>query len=103
MQHEEVTELADFESELGISFTKLEKADAQSIEESNGLLWAKKIFKTKPNHTVSNAFKEKIHTVFHHLTKEELIEKVLANYLAQQGTSTNPKTENLRKKSSAKK
>ena len=28
-------------------------------------------------------FKKKITTVFHHLTKEELIDKVLANYLAQ--------------------
>jgi len=103
LQQDEVAELADFESELGISFTKLEKADAQSIEENNGLLWAKKIFKTKPNHAISNAFKEKIHTVFHHLTKEELIEKVLANYLAQQAITTNPKTENPKKKSSVKK
>ena len=103
LQQDEVAEVADFESELGISFTKLEKADAQSIEENNGLLWAKKIFKTKPNHNISNAFKEKIHTVFHHLTKEELIEKVLANYLVQQTSTTNPKAETLKKKSSVKK
>ena len=103
LQQEEVAELADFESELGISFNKHEKADAQSIEENNGLLWAKKIFKTKPNHAVSNAFKEKIHTVFHHLTKEELIEKVLANYLSQQAITKNPKTETTKKKSSVKK
>ena len=103
LQQDEVAEVADFESELGISFTKLEKADAQSIEENNGLLWAKKIFKTKPNHNISNAFKEKIHTVFHHLTKEELIEKVLANYLVQQTSTTNPKAETPKKKSSVKK
>jgi ATP-dependent RNA helicase DeaD len=103
LQHDEVIELADFESELGISFNKLEKADAQSIEENNGLLWAKKIFKTKPNHNISNAFKEKIHTLFHHLTKEELIEKALANYLAQQAITKNPKTESTKKKSSVKK
>ena len=59
------------------------KADNQSIEENNGLLWAKKIFKTKPNREISDEFKKKITTVFHHLTKEELIDKVLANYLAQ--------------------
>ena len=38
--------------------------------------------KTKPNKTVSEDFKRKVRTVFHHLTKEELIEKVLADYLA---------------------
>jgi len=83
LQQEEVADLANFEAELGISFSKFKKADAQSIEENNALLWAKKIFKTKPNHEVSEVFKDKIRTVFHHLTKEELIEKILANYLAQ--------------------
>ena len=83
LQEEEVADLAHFEAELGISFSKFKKADAQSIEENNALLWAKKIFKTKPNHEVSEVFKDKIRTVFHHLTKEELIEKILANYLAQ--------------------
>ena len=83
LQEEEVAELSDFERELGISFKAFKKADAQSIEENNALLWAKRIFKTKPNHTISANFREKIHTVFHHLTKEELIDKVLANHLGQ--------------------
>ena len=86
LQEEEVKDIADFENELGIKFNAFKKADAQSIEENNGLLWAKKIFKTKPNRTVSDKFKEQVSTVFHHLTKEELIEKVLANYLAQTGS-----------------
>jgi ATP-dependent RNA helicase DeaD len=47
------------------------------------LLWAKKIFKTKPNRTISEEFRKKVRTVFHHLSKEELIEKVLENHLAQ--------------------
>ncbi len=47
------------------------------------LLWAKQIFKTKPNHEVDLELKNKIKTVFHHLTKDELIEKLLANYLLQ--------------------
>jgi len=46
-------------------------------------LWAKKIFKTKPNRTISDEFRTNVNTIFHHLTKEELIDKVLANYLAQ--------------------
>jgi ATP-dependent RNA helicase DeaD len=83
LQEEEVTEIADFEKELGIVFHKFKKADAQSIEENNALLWAKKIFKTKPNREVSEEFKTKIKTVFHHLTKDELIDKILAQHLAQ--------------------
>ena len=90
LQKEEELEIKDFERELGISFTPFTKADAQSIEENNGLLWARKIFKTKPNRSVSTDFKKQIHTVFHHLTKEELIDKVLANYLVQQTTQATP-------------
>tara|TARA_R110002072_G_scaffold159819_7_gene310871 strand:- start:140 stop:1480 length:1341 start_codon:yes stop_codon:yes gene_type:complete len=82
IQQEEAVDIVDFEKELGITFNAYKKADAESIEENNGLLWAKKIFKTKPNKTVSEDFKRKVRTVFHHLTKEELIEKVLADYLA---------------------
>ena len=83
IQEEEVEDIPDFEAELDITFRQFKKADAQSIEENNTLLWAKKIFKTKPNRTVSEEFKEKIKTVFHHLTKDELIEKMLAYHLAE--------------------
>lgn len=98
LQQEEVEDIAEFESVLGIAFKEFKKANEQSIEENNGLLWAKKIFKTKPNHTVSTEFKDKIKTVFHHLTKEELIEKMLANYLAQHKNSIITKTEIPKKK-----
>jgi ATP-dependent RNA helicase DeaD len=81
LQQEEVIEIADFEKELGIKFTKFQKPSADTIEENNTLLWAKQIFKTKPNHEVSAEFKNKIKTVFHHLTKEELIEKLISNYM----------------------
>lgn len=97
LQKEEVDDIANFEHELGIVFNEYKKADAQSIEENNTLLWAKKIFKTKPNRAISEQLKQKVRTIFHHLTKEELIEKVLANYLAQSNT-TNPKKENPKKK-----
>ncbi|WP_067149283.1 DEAD/DEAH box helicase [Pseudotamlana agarivorans] len=86
LQEEEVIDIADFEDELGITFKTFKKADAQSIEENNTLLWAKKIFKTKPNREVSEDLKAKIKTIFHHLTKEELVDKILANYLAQNAT-----------------
>ena len=79
-------DIPEFENELGLTFNEFIKADAQSIEENNGLLWAKKIFKAKPNRDVSEDFKAKIKTIFHHLTKEELVDKILANYLAQSST-----------------
>lgn len=97
LQKEEVEDIRNFEKELGIVFKAFEKADAQSIEENNTLLWAKKIFKTKPNHTIPEAFKKKISTVFHHLTKEELVDKILTYQLALMG-SANPKTEETKKK-----
>lgn len=97
LQKEEVNEVADFEKELGIVFNKFKKADAQSIEENNGLLWAKKIFKTKPNREVSEEFKTRVKTIFHHLTKEELVEKIIANYIYQT-TMVTTKPEEPRKK-----
>jgi ATP-dependent RNA helicase DeaD len=86
LQPEEVTEIADFERELGIQFIKYKKPSVASIEENNTLLWAKQIFKTKPNHDVDAELKTKIKTIFHHLTKDELIEKLLANYILQNKT-----------------
>lgn len=97
LQKEEEFEIAEFEDELGITFSKHKKADAESIQENNTLLWARKIFKTKPNRDISEALKSEVRTVFHHLTKEELMEKVLANYLSQTNTSSS-KPEVLKKK-----
>jgi len=83
LQPEEVIEIADFEKELGIKFSQFKKPTVANIEENNMLLWAKQIFKTKPNHDVIPEVKEKVKTVFHHLTKDELIEKLMANYILQ--------------------
>ncbi|MDH4403589.1 MAG: DEAD/DEAH box helicase [Flavobacterium sp.] len=93
LQNEEVGEIAAFEKELGIKFNLIEKPNSNSIEENNAVLWAKQIFKTKPNHELDSDFKNKIKTVFHYLTKEELIDKLLANYLLQnkQVSSNKPK------------
>ena len=81
IQKEEAQDIFDFEKALDIRFEAFKKADAKSIEESNALIWANKIFKTKPNRAVSEDFKSQIKTIFHHLTKEELVDKILANYL----------------------
>ena len=88
LQAEEVGEIADFEKELGIQFSEFIKPTVASIEENNTLLWAKKIFKTKPNHEVDSELKTKVKTIFHHLTKEELIDKLLANHLQQMISTT---------------
>ena len=98
IQQEELNDLEDIENELGIRFDEFKKASAESIEENNGLLWAKKIFKTKPNHNVSKEYKNKIHTIFHHLTKEELVEKMFANYVLQQENSALVKETSKKKK-----
>ncbi len=91
LQNEEVSEIPLFEKELGIQFNLINKPNATSIEENNTILWAKQIFKTKPNHALDSEFKNKIKTIFHHLTKEELIDKILANYLLQNKKMPNNK------------
>jgi len=88
LQQEEVKEIINFENELGINFNALMKVDPIDIEKNNGLLWAKKIFKTKPNRSISEKFRQQIATIFHHLTKEELVDKVLANYLINKNMNT---------------
>ena len=88
IQQEEVEGIADLEKELSIKFNEFKKGDTQSIEENNGLLWAKKILKTKTNRNVSVEFRQRVSKTFHHLTKEELINKVLANYLTNTGMTT---------------
>jgi ATP-dependent RNA helicase DeaD len=99
LQKEEEFEIPEFEDELGITFSKFKKADAQSIEDNNTLLWARKIFKTKPNRTMNEALKSEVRTVFHHLTKDELVDKILANYIAQSATkNTSPEVSKKKKK-----
>lgn len=83
LQEEETIEIPEFEKELGIKFTKFQKPSAVSLEQNNMLLWAKQIFKTKPNHDLSADLKTNVKTVFHHLTKDELVEKLMANYVLQ--------------------
>jgi len=83
IQEEELADIPDLEQELSISFFKMEKVDALAIEENNTILWARKIFKAKPNKAISTDLKTAVKTVFHHLTKDELIEKLLANQLQQ--------------------
>ncbi len=91
IQEEEVNDIPDFEKELGLRFSEFKKQDVASREDTNLVLWAKKIFKTKPNKHISKETKEKIKTVFHHLTKEELVEKIMADYATRHNFSMNSK------------
>ena len=84
IQEEEVKQIAGFEQELGIHFKPVSKANAEDIEWNNTLVWAKKVFKTKPNREIPEEVRQQVKTIFHHLTKEELMDKVLSNYLAEQ-------------------
>lgn len=91
LQPEEAVEIADFEKELGIKFRQYQKPSSASIGDNNAYLWAKQIFKTKPNHEITAELRDKIKTVLHHLTKDELIEKLMANYFLQHKTETSEK------------
>ncbi|MGL5111288.1 MAG: DEAD/DEAH box helicase [Flavobacterium sp.] len=95
LQADEEVDIPEFERELGVTFAKYSKPSTENIEENNALLWAKQIFKTKPNHELEVEFKTKIKTIFHHLTKEELIEKLIANYWQQ--NKTQPKEKPVKK------
>lgn len=97
LQKEEVADITDFERELGIQFTEFKKPTTESIEENNAFLWAKQIFKTKPNHNLDSKFKEKIKTIFHHLTKDELIDKMLSNYILQTESKAIVQEEKIKK------
>ncbi len=96
LQKEETVDLADFQAELGIVFKEYVKPTAESMEDNNTLLWAKQIFKTKPNREIPQELKMKFRTVLHHLTKEELMDKMLSHYMANQtkkvGTEDAPKS-----------
>ncbi|MDB4176200.1 DEAD/DEAH box helicase, partial [Flavobacteriaceae bacterium] len=63
IQEEELADIPDLEQELSISFSKMEKVDALAIEENNTILWARKIFKAKPNKAISTDLKTAVKTV----------------------------------------
>lgn len=90
LQQDELVALNQFKNDLGLNFTVYQKPNSISIDENNLYLWSKQIFKTKPNQLINLDVKEKIKTVFHHLTKDELIEKLISNQY-QQSKPTNNK------------
>ena len=83
IQEDEIEDITEFEDELGIHFKEVAKADSLEIDSNNAVVWARKIFKTKPNRQIPEEVREEVKTVFHHLTKEELIDKVLTSFWEQ--------------------
>lgn len=97
LQKEEIDDLRYFEEELGITFKEFKKADSQSLEDNKMLLWARKIFKAKPNRDISEELKGEIKTVFHHLTKDELVDKLVANYILEHSAVKSEGTKNKKR------
>lgn len=83
LQEDEKVNLEAFGNELGIKFVKYKKPNAQTVDGNNAILWAKKIFKTKPRTEIDIEVKNSVKSIFQHLSKEELIEKMLANHYNQ--------------------
>lgn len=103
LQEDEIEKMKFLGEEYEIDLKIYAKPTAVSIEENNTILWAKKIFKTKPNRNVSQEVKSSIKDVFHHLTKDELVDKILANYLLENkksDLSSNDKPQKKKKKKS---
>ncbi len=59
LQQEEVEDIADFEEELGITFKALKKQMHKVLKRTMACYGLKKIFKTKPNRTISEEFRKK--------------------------------------------
>lgn len=83
LQQDEVESIKDFEDALGIKFKQAPKASVAEIEKNNALVWAKKLFKTKPNREIPSDVHAEVKNIFHHLTKDELMDKVLTIYWNQ--------------------
>lgn len=98
IQKEEIREISDFEKELGIQFKEVKKANAEQIEWNNTLVWARKLFKTKPNRQIPAEVQTKVKTIFHHLTKEELIDKMLTEYWSRNNNHTQPSVSDKKSK-----
>ena len=98
IQQEELKDLAEFQLELGLNFEELVKPSKESVEENNSYLWAKRIFKTKINQDLTPDFKDKIKSVFQHLTKDELIDKLLSNQMLQTKPEVAPSPVVVKKK-----
>lgn len=83
IQADELPKLKEMERDLGIQITSFKKPGKSSLEENNIYLWFKQIFKTKPHHQLDAGIRNGIKEALNNLSKEELIDKLIAHYLLQ--------------------
>lgn len=95
---EELDKLKEIEQELGIKILKMEKPRRSSIESNQAYVWAKKILKTKPLKEANKELHAKIKAVFQHLSKDELIERLLADQLKNKPAAVPEKPRNKKAK-----
>lgn len=83
IQEDELAALKAMERDLGIRIMPYLKPDKHSLEENNIYLWAKQVLKTKPRHQLDPVVRKSIIEVFKNLSKEELVDKLIAHHLLQ--------------------
>lgn len=82
---EEKEKLWLLEKDLSIRFELLPVPSTKDQLVNKAILWAKKIAKEKPLATkLENAIRDEFKKELNHLSKEELLEKLLANYLREE-------------------
>lgn len=99
IQPDELPALQEMERSLGIKIKPLTKPGKESIEENKVYLWSKQVFKTKPYPPLEPAVRESIREVFKNLSKEELVDKLIAHYLLQNKPFEKSKGTTFKKKS----
>lgn len=83
---EEVKLLEEFERRLNLKLTYLEVPNEKDQLVNKAILWGRKISKTKPvsAEKLDMASRQDFKNTLQHLSKEELLEKMLATYLREQ-------------------
>jgi ATP-dependent RNA helicase DeaD len=79
---EEKEKLKEIENELGINIRKMDRPPSTSIDSDKAYLWAKRILKTQLGKNSEKELREKIGMVFQHLSKDELIDRLLADQMS---------------------
>lgn len=98
IQPDELSALQEMERSLGINIKPLTKPGKGSIEENKVYLWTKQVFRTKPNHQLEPAVRESIKELLKNLSKDELIDKLIAHYLLQNKSNERSKSTTFNKK-----
>ncbi len=86
---EEVKLLSEFERRLDLNITYLEVPNEKDQLVNKAILWGRKISKTKPisEEKLDMSSRQDFKNTLLHLSKEELLEKMLATYLREQQKS----------------